>query len=305
MLWCVDRGANSAPAAWVRCTDSARFFLLWLLATAGRRWGDVGPVGGPAHTSRPGGGRGRRRGVRRSDVDDVAVAPVSPAHPTAGGGSGASICHRSGSGGSTGFGLGEQSGFAGGEDSLGSAGRRQTTSECNGGGGFRTLEGNGEQVDQGIYGERVVVAVLIEKSAPAGATEVLGLQGCLDGVAKRRCERCPSARRRLLRGARCSRSCGRRACRPWGTIRAGLPRRREGVGDDDGHRGGNGLGRGRQAVRRLIRPRPGVMSMRIRATLVAALPRSTLNHGSDGNGDTDKDLTTMPAAGRRHVGRVW
>ena len=66
------------------------------------------------------------------------------------------------SGGFAGFGLGEQSGFAGGEDSLGSAGGGQTTGEGDGGGGLRALEGDGEQVDQRVDGERVVVAVLVE-----------------------------------------------------------------------------------------------------------------------------------------------
>jgi hypothetical protein len=52
------------------------------------------------------------------------------------------------------FGLGEESGFASGEDTFGSAGRRQSTGECHGGGGFRALEGNREQVDQATLTRR-------------------------------------------------------------------------------------------------------------------------------------------------------
>ena len=43
-----------------------------------------------------------------------------------------------------GFGFGEESCFAGGEDSFGSTGGRQRTGQGDGGGGLRALQGDGE-----------------------------------------------------------------------------------------------------------------------------------------------------------------
>ena len=184
----------------------------------------------------------------------------------------ASIRLWSRSGGFAGFGLGQESCFAGGEDSFGSAGGGQPAGEGNGGGGFGALEGDGEQVDQGVDGERVVVAVLVEESGPAGAAEILGLQCGLDGVAQG--DAGDAGGRDVVssgKGGAADLADGEFA-NGRGPFEPGLDVIRE-VSVMVTVTEAGMVSVGPPGGPTMIRPRPGVMSMRIRTTLALPEPK--------------------------------
>ena len=150
----------------------------------------------------------------------------------------------------------------GGEDSLGTAGWGQAAGESDGGGRFRALEGDGEQVDQGVDGERVVVAVFVEQ--PAQPVPPRYSASSAAWIVSRRHAGDAEGRDVVSsgKGGAADLADGEFAD-GGGPFEPGLDVVGNGVGDRDGHGGGDRFG-GAAGRADVIRPRPGVMSMRMR-----------------------------------------
>jgi hypothetical protein len=104
----------------------------------------------------------------------------------------------------------KQSGFASGENSLGSTGGRQSAGDGTVAVGF-DFGNDSEQIDQGIDGERVAVDMFISSPGSRCARYSVSSAAWMCRVATS----CAEGGDVISREGPCSRPCARRGCRPW------------------------------------------------------------------------------------------